>query len=313
MPKKLDGLRIAREIAASRGGRCSSGEYIDIFTNMDWECKERHQWRATLNNIKNHNRWCPKCAIKIISEKNTLQDGLAIARKIAIERGGRCLSNEYISIETKMEWECSKQHRWFAILNSIKNANSWCPICSKIANGDKIKTKDGLKIAQQMAQSCGGKCLSLEYIGARYKMLWECAVKHQWYALFYNIQSGHWCPECGNINKSRSQTNSTILKHWKTDKDLVCQASWEKAVVNYLNNNKINFRWQSKTFKTPFLKLNGENRTYRPDLYLFSTKQWIEIKGYFRGDAQEKWDWFRKEHPNSELWNKEKLKEMKIL
>ncbi|KKM14938.1 hypothetical protein LCGC14_1701060, partial [marine sediment metagenome] len=27
----------------------------------------------------------------------------------------------------------------------------------------------------------------------------------------------------------------------------------------------------------------------------------------------EKWEWFHKEHPNSELWDKKKLKEMKII
>jgi len=109
------------------------------------------------------------------------------------------------------------------------------------------------------------------------------------------------------LKVAKSSNNSIILVHWKTNEELVCQASYEKAVVEYLNINKINFRWQSKTFMMP----NG--KTYRPDLYLFSSKKWIEIKGYFRKDAQEKWDWFHKEYPNSELWNKTKLEEIGIL
>jgi len=52
---------------------------------------------------------------------------------------------------------------------------------------------------------------------------------------------------------------------------------------------------------------------YYPDLYLFSTKKWVEIKGYFRKDAKEKWEWFQTIKPNSELWNEQKLKEMGIL
>ena len=87
------------------------------------------------------------------------------------------------------------------------------------------------------------------------------------------------------------------------NKDLVCQGSWEKAVVEYFNKNKINFRWQPRSFLMP----NG--RKYYPDCYLFSTKKWIEIKGYFRKDAREKWEWFHKEKPNSELWNFKKLKD----
>lgn len=104
-----------------------------------------------------------------------------------------------------------------------------------------------------------------------------------------------------------AQSTSYILYHWKTGEELICQASWEKLVVEYLNKNKINFRWQSKIFSMP----NG--KTYRPDLYLFSNKKWIEIKGYFRKDAKEKWEWFNKNHTNSELWGKIKLKEMGIL
>jgi len=56
-----------------------------------------------------------------------------------------------------------------------------------------------------------------------------------------------------------------------------------------------------------------DGRTYRLDLYLIDEDKYVEIKGYFRKDAQEKWDWFHKTHTNSELWNKKKLKELKIL
>ena len=55
-------------------------------------------------------------------------------------------------------------------------------------------------------------------------------------------------------------------------------------------------------------------KTFRPDCYLIGKrKPWIEIKGYFRQKNKEKWDWFHKKYPNSELWDKKKLKEMKII
>ena len=109
------------------------------------------------------------------------------------------------------------------------------------------------------------------------------------------------------LKVARSQTQSTIKIHWKTGEELVCQASWEPRVVDYLNNNKINYLWQPQIFKMP----NG--KTYRPDAYLENEDKWIEIKGYFRKDALEKWNWFQSKHPNSELWDKKKLKEMGIL
>lgn len=105
---------------------------------------------------------------------------------------------------------------------------------------------------------------------------------------------------------ARSRTNSIKKVHWKTNKEIVCVASYEEKVVNYLNENKINYIWQENVFTMP----NGKN--YTPDAFLPDLNLWIEIKGHFWKDAKEKWDWFHKEYPNSELWNKAKLKELKI-
>ena len=77
--------------------------------------------------------------------------------------------------------------------------------------------------------------------------------------------------------------------------------------------NKINYLWQPQIFQTPILTSKGNNSTYRPDLFLIDSNTWVEIKGYFRKDAKEKWDWFQSQNPNSELWDKKKLKQMGIL
>ena len=61
----------------------------------------------------------------------------------------------------------------------------------------------------------------------------------------------------------------------------------------------------------PFTMTSG--KVYICDCYLPERDLYIEIKGYFRKDAKEKWDWFHKEYPNSELWDKKKLKELGIL
>ena len=84
-------------------------------------------------------------------------------------------------------------------------------------------------------------------------------------------------------------------------------------MVEFLNQNKIDFRWQNKTFQTPFLTKKKKLSTYRPDLYLVKENKWIEIKGYFYGDAEDKWSWFHRTYPNSELWNKDFLIEKNIL
>ena len=47
-----------------------------------------------------------------------------------MQRGGKCLSKEYINGKTKLLWECSEGHQWEAILDSVKRG-SWCAVCKK--------------------------------------------------------------------------------------------------------------------------------------------------------------------------------------
>ena len=111
---------------------------------------------------------------------------------------------------------------------------------------------------------------------------------------------------------ARNQTRSIKLTHWLTGGEIVCVGSYEVKVVEYLNANRIEYLWQPQTFKMPSND-NGRAKTYRPDLYLADQDTWVEIKGYFRKDAQEKWEWFHSNYTNSELWDKSKLKELGIL
>ena len=90
----------------------------------------------------------------------------------------------------------------------------------------------------------------------------------------------------------RTRTKSKIIKHWKTSEKLICTASYEIKTVDYLNSNRINYDWQPKFFIMP------DKRRYLPDLYLIDEDKWIEIKGHFWGDAEEKWIWFHKSNPN---------------
>ena len=114
------------------------------------------------------------------------------------------------------------------------------------------------------------------------------------------------------LKTARKQTNSYIRTHWKTGEQVVYVGSFECLVVEYLNAHSIGYLWQPKVFTTPLIAPNGKNRTYRPDLYLEDSQAWIEIKGQFRNDAKEKWDWFHAEHPNSELWDRTKLHSLGI-
>lgn len=57
---------------------------------------------------------------------------LSEARKIAEERGGKCISKLYINARTRLSWECSNGHKWSSSLDNVKNKRSWCKKCKKI-------------------------------------------------------------------------------------------------------------------------------------------------------------------------------------
>jgi hypothetical protein len=51
------------QIAEERGGKCLSATYVDSTKDLEWECKEGHQWPATPSNIK-AGKWCKACSYK---------------------------------------------------------------------------------------------------------------------------------------------------------------------------------------------------------------------------------------------------------
>lgn len=51
-------------------------------------------------------------------------------RGLAAERGGHCLSAQYISADTHLRWRCARGHEWNASPGNVR-AGTWCPECCK--------------------------------------------------------------------------------------------------------------------------------------------------------------------------------------
>ena len=94
-------------------------------------------------------------------------------QKIAKDRGGKCLSTNYINSETKLKWQCSEGHIWESPSSSVKNKNRWCPQCG----GTLPLTIEEM---QKIAKDRGGKCLSKKYINGGTKLKWQCSEGHIW-------------------------------------------------------------------------------------------------------------------------------------
>ena len=92
---------------------------------------------------------------------------------------------------TLLLWECADGHQWFATLSAIKCAGTWCPVCAK------SRQRLGLNIAQEVAASNGGVCLSTSYKDNQSPLLWRCAAGHEWAIGLKSVRgTGRWCPRC---------------------------------------------------------------------------------------------------------------------
>jgi hypothetical protein len=118
-----------------------------------------------------------------------------------------------------------------------------------------------------------------------------------------------------------SNKRVTVIEHWKTSEILSCTASYEVAVVRWLNENKVDFDWQVK-FDIPYDHELGciSGKIYIVDLLIkdknpfVNPNTYVEIKGYFMRDISRlKWEWFNRTYENSVLWTGPVLEEYGIL
>ncbi len=169
------------QLAAKRGGKCLSTTYETRPRKLLWECAEGHRWQ-TISEVIKRGGWCPTCAGL---QKLTL----AGMKKLAEDKGGKCLSESYENVESKLRWECAEGHQWEAIPSNVKKGH-WCPVCA----GNESLTIEQMR---RVAEENGGRCLSYIYVNSTTKLLWECAEGHGWEATPDSIRQGTWCPVCG--------------------------------------------------------------------------------------------------------------------
>ena len=66
-----------------------------------------------------------------------------ICHKHAESHGGKCLSTEYVNMDTKYKWECGDcNHQWFASVPSTKDR--WCPKCGRTKARETCLKKYGV-------------------------------------------------------------------------------------------------------------------------------------------------------------------------
>ena len=232
----------AQQMANKHGGVCLSEKYINTNTMMRWKCSEGHEWESKFSNVR-AGKWCHVCGG---SAKLTIED----MQKLALSRGGLCLSDKYINCQTSLKWQCDKGHIWNMRPMNIRNQKQWCPECWEERRGDS--TRDTIEHMREIAQARGGYCLSTQYINCETKLHWRCSQMHQWWAIPHSvIYTGTWCLKCSGKEKKTIEDMRAIARsrggdclsdtyiNISTKLAWLCSEGheWEASPVNIIHDN----------------------------------------------------------------------------
>lgn len=117
--------------AHKKGGQCLTDELENATSKIQWKCHKGHEWEATPQSVMGTGNWCPQCGhernLQRLEELRPLR--LAEVKRIAEERGGHCLSEEYQNSKAKLKFECANGHIWNATADGIRSG-IWCPDCA---------------------------------------------------------------------------------------------------------------------------------------------------------------------------------------
>lgn len=120
-----------------------------------------------------------------------------------------------------------------------------------------------------------------------------------------------YCKKCANKGERSANFGKTILIKCCKYNNIWFKSSWEANFAKWCDLSGIKWEYELKAF---LLEINSKKTNYTPDFYLPEFDVWIEIKGYWRKDAQEKFIEFKKRYKQKiYLFNKEKLQEFSIV
>jgi hypothetical protein len=215
--KSRDNIEIFKQIAEEKGGKCLSDTYINALNTLEFECNKGHNWKAQPQRIK-LGQWCRKCSYKTVAAKLKLD--ISELQNAAKLKGGKLLSTEFVNVGTKLLWECANGHQWFSAASNIRSGK-WCKKCSSKKGSEPQKLS--LEHYAEIAESKGGKLLSTEYVNSQSKLLWQCANKHQWFAIANQVKHRSWCKECTKvITAKKRRTPIEFFKEYAISKGGIC-------------------------------------------------------------------------------------------
>ncbi|WP_322062937.1 zinc-ribbon domain-containing protein [Paraburkholderia sp. J63] len=176
------------------GGELVDGRFTGLLDRYRLRCAKGHEWEAQGRKIS-EGSWCPRCAAQSTGARLLDGEGLAKLQAAAQEKGGRCLSTDYLGSKACYEWQYAPGHRWQSSGSHILQGH-WCPQCAAAQRGLGRRRADGLEALHAAARQHGGECLETAFVGTRALYRFRCAAGHEWKTSANLVLKGHWCSEC---------------------------------------------------------------------------------------------------------------------
>ena len=266
--------------------------------------------------IKNSSTWCRSCFLK---KHNPMKNKEVVDKYFLGENNpfyGKRHSDETIEILRKKNLGelCP------AYIDGRTKKQYYCKLC-----GNAISVKSAL-YKRGICKKCKHKLHSVVMLGNTNNSKGEKSSNFK-HGLPKCVDCGKQlktygavrCVECnGKIHsiKISGKGNPMFGKitHGKGGRynNIYMRSSYEIAYAKYLDKNNIKWLYEPKAFE---LLVNGKETTYTPDFYLPDLNRYIEIKGYWRVDAREKFKQFINIYNSIDLivFGKNELVKMGIL
>ena len=155
--------------------------------------KCNYKWRTSLSSVFNNGTGCPNCAGQV-------KKGIDFLKALAESHGGKCLSQEYTSVNSHYLWQCGAcNHTWRAQAKNLQDrkvkgrniSGSWCPEC-----WDKRRTKKGEHRLKTYISARRGQLVS-EYKNLLTSVTIKCKRGHSWSVVPKGILARKsWCQKC---------------------------------------------------------------------------------------------------------------------
>lgn len=112
-----------------------------------------------------------------------------------------------------------------------------------------VSSPQKLRELQDIARSKGGRCLSIEYLGARRNHSWRCADGHIWPARPDNVKNrGDWCVICSRLEKRTIEGMKLFAR----------KRGWE-CLSRHYRNSRTKLKWRCQEghlFMAPWTRVN---------------------------------------------------------